>query len=266
MLYYKDYRLGEDKEWVVFVHGAGGSSSIWYRQLKMFRKHFNVLLVDLRGHGRSKDLLEDYVKSRYSFRDVTADLLEVIEHLNIRQAHYVGVSMGTIIIRTLGEIAPHKLKSMILCGAIARLNIRSRLLVFLGHCVKRIVPFIWLYRLFAWIIMPNPRDALSRNLFIREAKKLYKKEFLKWFRLTYEVNPLLRYFKEKEIAVPTLYIMGDGDYMFLPPVRKIVQEHQHAILKVVENCGHVCNVEKPDIFNKLAIGFIQNGHNRLIAG
>lgn len=260
MLYYKDYQLGEDKEWVVFVHGAGGSSSIWYRQIRRFRKYFNVLLVDLRGHGRSKDLLESYVKDNYTFNDVTSDLLEVIRHLKIRKAHYIGVSMGTIIIRTLGEIAPQHMKSMILCGAITRLNIRSRLLVFLGHGVKRFVPYMWLYRLFAFIIMPNPRDTMSRNLFIEEAKKLYKKEFLKWFRLTNEVNPLLKYFKEKEIAVPTLYIMGDGDYMFLPPVRKIVQEHKHAVLQVIEDCGHVCNIEKPELFNKIAIRFIQQGH------
>ncbi len=264
MLYYKEYKQDKSKEWVVFVHGAGGSSSIWYRQLRLFRRHFNVLLVDLRGHGRSKDLLEDYVKSSYTFSDVTADLLEVVHHLGIHKAHYVGVSMGTIIIRTLGEIAPQCLKSMILCGAVTRLNIRSRLLVFLGHSFKRFVPYMWLYSLFAWVIIPNPKDSLSRNLFIREAQKLYKKEFLKWFRLTHEVNPLLKYFKEKEIDVPTLYIMGDRDYMFLPPVRKIVEEHRYAMLQVVEDCGHVCNVEKPDIFNKLAIGFIHQGHNKLI--
>ncbi len=260
MLYYKDYHLGLDKEWVVFVHGAGGSSSIWYRQIRLFRQFFNVLLVDLRGHGRSKDLLEDFVKHNYTFEDVTSDILEVIRHLGIKKAHYVGVSMGTIIIRTLGEIAPEHMKSMILCGAVTRLNIRSRILVFLGHSVKRFVPYMWLYRLFAYVIIPNPRDVKSRNLFIREAKKLYKKEFLRWFRLTNEVNPLLKFFQEKEVAVPTLYIMGDGDYMFLPPVRKIVQEHKQAILRVIEDCGHVCNIEKPDIFNSLAIQFIKHGH------
>ena len=263
MLYYKEYRQDKSKEWVVFVHGAGGSSSIWYRQLRLFRRHFNVLLIDLRGHGRSKDLLEDYVKSRYTFRDVTADLLEVINHLNIRRAHYIGVSMGTIIIRTLGEIAPKRLKSMILCGAVTRLNIRSRLLVFLGHSVKRFVPYMWLYRLFAWIIIPNPKDSMSRNLFIREARKLYKKEFLKWFRLTHEVNPLLRYFKEKEISVPTLYVMGDRDYMFLPPVKKIVEEHRYAMLRIVEDCGHVCNIEKPELFNRVAIHFIRQNATML---
>ena len=58
MLYYKKYELSPEKDWVVFVHGAGGSSSIWYRQIRAFRQHFNVLLLDLRGHGNSKNFLQ----------------------------------------------------------------------------------------------------------------------------------------------------------------------------------------------------------------
>lgn len=263
MLYYKEYTLAENKDWVVFVHGAGGSSSIWYRQIKAFKKHFNVLLVDLRGHGRSKDvlkeeehLLKQYVENKYSFQEIAGDILKVIDHLNIQQAHFVGVSLGSIIIRSLGELAPGRLKSMVLCGAITRLNVRSRLLVFLGHTFKRFVPYMWLYKLFAWVIMPSKHDTESRNLFIREAKRLYKKEFLRWYKLTYEVNPLLKYFEEQEIPVPTLYVMGEHDYMFLPPVRRIVGLHQHALLQVVEDCGHVVNVERPAIFNQAALGFI----------
>ena len=54
MLYHKTYKHSNSKTWVVFVHGAGGSNAVWFRQLREFKKHFNVLLVDLRGHGKSK--------------------------------------------------------------------------------------------------------------------------------------------------------------------------------------------------------------------
>ena len=50
MLYHKTFELGPERDWVVFVHGAGGSSSIWFKQLRAYREHFNVLLLDLRGH------------------------------------------------------------------------------------------------------------------------------------------------------------------------------------------------------------------------
>ncbi|HEX2190171.1 MAG TPA: alpha/beta hydrolase [Longimicrobiaceae bacterium] len=263
MLHHKTFVLGPDHEWVVFVHGAGGSSSIWYRQLREFRKHFNLLLVDLRGHGSSQPRLEARDLEPYTFREVSAEILEVMDHLGIRSAHFVGISLGTILIRTLWEIAPERIRSMVLGGAITRLTLRSRFLVRVGTAVRRLVPFLWLYRLFAWIIMPRPRHRESRLLFVNEARKVARKEFLRWWRLTQEVNPLLRFFEEKELPVPTLYLMGEEDHMFLPPVRHIVSRHRHSLLRVIRDSGHVCNVDQPEAFNRLAVSFMQG---RLAAG
>lgn len=257
MLYYKKYEHSPEKDWVVFVHGAGGSSSIWFQQLKAFKAVFNVLLVDLRGHGKSKDLLQKYYEREYTFDEISKDIFEVLDHLEISKAHFIGVSLGTIIIRNLSELEPERVRSAILCGAITRLNIRSRFLVSLGNIFKRVVPYMWLYKFFAWIIMPRKRHSESRSLFIREAKKLYQKEFLRWFKLTSSVNPLLKYFKEQEIETPMLYVMGDEDHMFLPPVQQIVKKHKQSFLEVIESCGHVCNVEKPEEFNSISIGFLQ---------
>jgi pimeloyl-ACP methyl ester carboxylesterase len=257
MLYYKTYKKSDDAEWVVFVHGAGGSSSIWFKQLKAYKEEFNVLMVDLRGHGKSKGMLQKYYEDEYSFQLASQDIIDVLNDAGIEKAHFVGVSLGTIIIRTIAEMQPDRVRSLVMCGAIMRLNIRSRFLVSLGHMFKKIVPFMWLYKLFAWIILPRKRHSESRSLFIREAKKLYKKEFVKWFNLTYEVNPLLKYFREKELHVPTLYVMGSEDYMFLPPVKKIVEDHTKSILKVVERCGHVVNVEKPEVFNRVSLNFLK---------
>ena len=257
MLHYRTYELGSQDEWVVFVHGAGGSSSIWFKQAREFRKHFNVLMVDLRGHGKSASPSDNRSRLKYTFQDISREILEVLDHLRIQAAHFVGISLGTIIIRTIGEIAPARMRSMILGGAITRLNFRSNCLVFLGNCMKRFIPYLWLYRLFAWIIMPKKRHEQSRLLFINEARKLCQKEFIRWFKLTYEINPLLNYFEEKEIAVPTLYLMGEEDYMFLPPLKRIVAKHKHCILKILENSGHVCNLDRPDLFNFLSISFIK---------
>ncbi len=189
------------------VHGAGGSSSIWFKQLRAYREHFNVLLLDLRGHGQSHQL-QQVVKGHYSFREVTEDIVRLLDHLNIRRAHFVGISLGTILIRHLAELCPERVKSMVLGGAILRLDIRSRVLVQLGRLGQHILPYMWLYRLFAFIIMPRQHHQESRNLFVREARKLCQKEFKRWFRLATEVNPLMRYFRERSLPIPTLYVMG----------------------------------------------------------
>lgn len=265
MLYYKTFIKDPSCDWVIFIHGAGGSSAIWYKQVRAYQDAFNVLLVDLRGHGKSKEMstLKTYYKEKYSFKTVSRDVLEVLRQKKIKKAHFVGVSLGTIIIRTIAELNPEVVQSAVLCGAITRLDIRSRILVWLGHTFKKIVPFIWLYKLFAWVIMPKKNHQESRSMFISDAKNLAKKEFMKWFRLTYDVNPLLRYFKEKEMENPTLYVMGSEDHMFLPPVKKMITDFKRSELHVIEGCGHVCNIEEPDLFNDISIKFLKKNATQI---
>ncbi|HDB3932951.1 TPA: alpha/beta fold hydrolase, partial [Vibrio cholerae O1 biovar El Tor str. Inaba RND18826] len=225
VLFHKTYLHPTSQEWVVFVHGAGGSSSIWFKQIKAYRQHFNLLLIDLRGHGKSNQLLRDWIANRYTFKTVTLDVLKVLDHLKIQSAHFVGMSLGTIIVRNLAELATHRVNSMVLGGAVTRLNARSQVLVKLGHLSKHLIPYMWLYRLFAYIVMPQRSQKESRHLFIREAQKLCQKEFKRWFTLTAEVNPLMRYFRDRELPIPTLYLMGEKDYMFIHPVKEMVALH-----------------------------------------
>lgn len=52
--------------------------------------------------------------------------------------------------------------------------------------------------------------------------------------------------------------MGEEDYMFLPAVRKVVESHSRtAQLFVVQNSGHVVNVEQAHVFNDAVIRFIR---------
>jgi pimeloyl-ACP methyl ester carboxylesterase len=257
LIHYTIYPNTSSKEWVVFVHGAGGSSSIWFKQIRAFQKEFNVLLLDLRGHGDSKNLFQKALKQKYTFKSIASDVSEVVNYLKIQSAHFVGISLGTIVIRQLAEMQPRMVKSMILGGAILKMNFRSQILMKLGNLFKYVLPYLVLYKFFAFVIMPKKNHKQSRLLFINEAKKLYQKEFIKWFKLTAEINPVLRLFRQVELNIPTLYVMGEEDYMFLPSVRKVVESHyKSARLFVVNNCGHVVNVEQPQIFNDAVIPFI----------
>jgi len=257
MINYYSYKNSENKDWVTFVHGAGGSSSIWFKQIRSFKNDYNVLVLDLRGHGRSKPKLSDALKSNYTFDAITSDILEVLDHLKIETSHFVGISLGTILIRNLAELHPHRVKSMIMGGAILKLNFRSQVLMRFGVICKSVIPYMYLYKLFAFIIMPRKAHKESRVLFINEAKKLYQKEFMRWFKLASEINPLLRFFRLNDIGIPTIYIMGDEDHLFLPNVRKVVAKHKLSTLHVVPNCGHVVNVQKPQIFNKESLSFLK---------
>jgi len=257
MINYITYRNENSDQWVTFVHGAGGSSSIWYKQIRDFKNQYNVLLLDLRGHGNSKSTLKNAFKQKYTFEAIANDVLEVIDHLKIEKSHFVGISLGTILIRQLAEMHPERVQSMILGGAILKMNFRSQILMKLGNTFKYVLPYLVLYQFFAFVIMPKKSHKQSRLLFINEAKKLYQKEFIKWFKLTAEINPLLKWFRQVELNIPTLYVMGEEDYMFLPSVRLVVEKHyKSSKLFVIEQCGHVVNVEQPVVFNTEVLSFI----------
>ncbi|MCF6331771.1 MAG: alpha/beta hydrolase [Draconibacterium sp.] len=256
MLYHKTFNHKKSKTWVVFVHGAGGSNVVWFRQLREFKKYFNVLLVDLRGHGKSKTEYSE--EEIYKFDEIALDVVKTMDHLNIKKAHFVGISLGCVVIRSIDKLAPGRAESIILGGAIIRFNLKMNVLVSTGKLLSSILPYMWIYRINAWILIPSKKHAQSRNLFIREAVRLGEREFKKWLKMSTEIKENLQEFLIKEASAPVLYIMGDRDHMFLPMVNNLVKKHFNSQLEVIHNSGHVCNLDQPDDFNECSIHFIKS--------
>lgn len=256
MIYHKTFQHKYSTTWVVFVHGAGGSNVVWFRQLRDFKKHFNVLLVDLRGHGKSKKV---YTEAEiYKFDEIALDVIQTMDHLQIEKAHFVGISLGCIIIRSIDKLAPGRAESIILGGAIIQFNKKINGLVSVAKLLNSILPYMWLYRLNAWILIPSKKHALSRKLFISEAMKLGKNEFRKWLKMSGEIKDNLQEFLIKEASAPVLYIMGERDHMFLPMVSNLVKKHLNSKLEIIRNSGHVCNIDQPELFNQRSIHFIKS--------
>ena len=256
MLHHKVYDTVSDAPWVVFLHGAGGSSSIWAAQLRSFSRRYRVLLVDLRGHGGSLHAPGIEPVETYDFNLIADDVIQVLDHVGIQSAHFVGVSLGTILIRELQNTDPGRFLSVVHSGAIVRLDLFSRFLIASGHLLKPVVPFYWLYSLFAWIIMPGGHQRETRAFFRREASRIPQKEFLRWFELTKSVHRVLDRFQSGQDPVPTLFVMGERDYMFLGDVERLCHARAEYRLHRIPGCGHVCNVEAPSAFNVAALAFL----------
>ncbi|MDG1762146.1 MAG: alpha/beta hydrolase [Flavobacteriaceae bacterium] len=254
MLHYTAYKAeNNSKKWITFVHGAGGSSSIWFNQVRYFKAYFNIILIDLRGHGKSDNSPEGL---NYSFELIINDLIQVLDHQKINKSHFVGISLGSILIQKMMQTHPDRIEKIGLGGAIINLNIQSRILMFLGKLTQSILPFIWIYTFFAYVIMPYKNHRKSRALFIREAKKLSENEFRKWYKLTARLLPTLERIRKQEVRIPTLYIMGNQDYMFLPFVKKIVKIHSCSTLLTLQKSGHVVNIDQPEQFNNGLLRFL----------
>ena len=61
--------------WLVFIHGAGGSIRTWKFQIEAFAPHYRLLLIDLRDHGYSKEIMPAF--PAYDFDIVAKDILAV---------------------------------------------------------------------------------------------------------------------------------------------------------------------------------------------
>lgn len=253
LLHYRTYETNPNSPWVTFIHGAGGSSSIWYKQIREFKKEHNVLLVDLRGHGQSARGLW---KKGDTFAEVSKEVIEVLDELQIQTTHIIGMSLGTIVAQTMADRYPNRVQSLILGGAIIRFDIRTKLLLWIGRATKQIVPYMLLYKIFAYIIMPRKQHEESRLAFVNQAKRMCQKEFIKWFSLTKLINPYLTRLQVSTNSIPTLFLMGDQDYLFIPSVEEVVRRNGSFEMIKVKDSGHVCNIDQPEQFNELSIEYI----------
>src|SRR5690606_40220958 len=90
--------------------------------------------------------LQSALKQKYTFKAIADDVYEVLVHLQIQKSHFIGISLGSIVIRQLAEMHPDRVQTMILGGAILKMNFRSQVLMKLGNTFKYVLPYLLLYR------------------------------------------------------------------------------------------------------------------------
>jgi len=103
---------------VILLHGNGGSAQEWVKNgvLQNLARNFRVIAMDARGHGESD---KPHDPKAYG-REMSLDVLRLLDHLKIRQAHIVGYSMGAQTVAHLIVIAPERFESAVLGGAPGR--------------------------------------------------------------------------------------------------------------------------------------------------
>ncbi|MDQ0159552.1 alpha/beta fold hydrolase [Alkalibacillus salilacus] len=252
LLDYKIYQHDSSQEWVVFLHGVGGNHTIFYKQAKQFKKNYNCLFINFPGHGKSKPL-----DAKYTTRNIADKVLEVLDHLNLRKAHFIGISLGSMVMTEIGHKMPDRVASMTMGGAVVKWKFWTDMLFKIAYRVRSFVPYMVLYKFFARILMPKKNHKDSRTTFVNEASKLGQREFVRWTELLTVSKSLYKRFLSMPKQIPKLYLMGDEDHVFLKGAQFAADRDPNASLQIIDDSGHVCNIDQANQFNDYTISFIE---------
>jgi len=103
------YEVTGDGEPLVLSHGAGGNHAIWFEQVAFFSRRYKVITWDQRSFGNSTDHA-----GRHNAEAFAADLLALLDHLQIDKAHLAGQSMGGWTTVRFALDHPDRVRSVIL--------------------------------------------------------------------------------------------------------------------------------------------------------
>jgi 3-oxoadipate enol-lactonase len=239
---------------LVFLHGIGGNRSNWRDQLPVFAADFTAVAWDARGYGGS----DDY-DGPLDFGDFSRDLLRVLDDFGAGRAHLCGLSMGGRIAMDFHDRHPERVASLTLCDTqpgLANMPAEKRREFIrlrqeplrAGKSPAEMAPDVA-----RSLIGPRALPGAFERL-VESMGALHKDSYLKTIEASflYERAPVL-----ESIRVPTHIVVGADDRLAPPDIaRAMAARIPEARLTVIEDAGHLVNIEQPQRFNAAVLGFL----------
>lgn len=257
---------------ILFIMGYCMPRQTWQPQVEYYLQRsdeFQICTFDNRGHGGSQS------SNIYTTTHTLAeDASELIEHLGWSEFHVVGLSMGGMIAQEL-------------CFVISRNRILSLTLAVThaGGIYATGVPLSTLSHLFYWVAGINDDQRVKRFLPLCYSKKhltQYSDVIFDWHRETYQdirwstlFCHMFAVFSHyltwdrvqalRDAAFPILVLTGTEDKLVRVQNSHKLAKSLGADLKVMDGCGHLINVENPELFNHLVTSHILSAIDKRIS-
>ena len=231
---------------VLFVHGVGGNRHHWDGQVNALSgRGFRATAWDARGYGDS----EDYEGPLNFEADFSADVLRVLEHFGEKKVHLIGLSMGGRIARNFALQHPERLHSVTLANTSAGIDAMT------PEQVKKFVEDRrnrtpeTMRALIGSKAHPQAMEVLQASV-----KALHKPMYLKTLEAIVAQDHRA---PVEKIRVPTLVIAGDEDTVYPKgATRNLAERIPGAKFVEFKGCGHLSNLEQPDLFNETLLKFL----------
>jgi pimeloyl-ACP methyl ester carboxylesterase len=99
---------------VVLIHGVGADLGSWDEVAKRLRERWSLLRMDLRGHGRSP-----LIREEWSIEKFASDIVDTMDAVGWSQAHVVGFSLGGLIAQSIALDHPDRVDRLAILSAVA---------------------------------------------------------------------------------------------------------------------------------------------------
>ena len=98
--------------WIMFSNSLATNLTMWDPQAADFKGTYRILRYDQRGHGGT-----DAPAGRYTYPQLVADALALLDALKIERTHFVGLSMGGATAAALAELHPDRVDRVVICNS-----------------------------------------------------------------------------------------------------------------------------------------------------
>lgn len=241
----------EKADWLILLHGLGGTTRCWKHQLPDFTANYRVLNVEMAGHGGSTPSKVE----RYSGEIAANHIRLLMDKLGIEKAHILGLSLGTIVQQYFCELFPERVISTVYASPVTKFSRTAA--IFNGVSDKVFLKFFsknTYMKLMAHLMLPGKIHEKSRKFFLQETLKMKEDEFFKWWKLVMEGNHYDFLTKSK---VPALIIAGEKDFSFYEDAVLLKEKYENCELAVIKDAGHITIFQKPTEFNHLVLEFLK---------
>lgn len=241
---------------IVFGHGLLFGGWMFQPQIDVLRANYRCIAVDFRGQGDTPA-----TTSGYDMDTLTADVVGLIDHLDIAPVHYAGLSMGGFVGQRIAARHAQLLRSLTLLDTSAESEPAFQIAKYkLLALVYRLVGIGWVRDQAADLLFgPVFRSSPAAEPVITEwVRRLSRCERGGIHRAIVGVADRTSVLSElPRITTPTLIVVGADD-IDTPPdrSRRIAAHINDSILEIVPNCGHTSTLEQPEAITDLLVAFL----------
>jgi pimeloyl-ACP methyl ester carboxylesterase len=231
-IWYAVYGHGEP---LILLHGGLANSNYWGNQIPELSKHYQVIVMDSRGHGRST-----HDNKPYTYSLMSSDVLALMDFLHLKKAAIVGWSDGGIIGIDIAINHPERLTKLFAFGANTN----------------------------PYGVIETAADSPTFKIMKIRAEHEYQElsstpsqfpSFLEQIATMWTNEPNFTEKQLKSIALPVWIVDGDHD-------EGIKREHTEYIAAVIPNAGlliqpqtsHFGFMQDPEQFNQAVLHFMQH--------